>query len=74
VWDTAPAAPMFFCAPAADHEDRIASAHHILVLAVGMLGSASDVELRGFAFAGWTSPAQFMYRTVIILYIMALCC
>jgi len=48
---------MFVCAPAADHEDRIASAHQILVSAVGMLGSASDVELRGSAFAGWTSPA-----------------
>ena len=57
MWDTVPAGPMFVCAPAADHEDRIASAHQILVSAVGMLGSASDVELRGSAFAGWTSPA-----------------
>jgi len=57
VWDIAPAAPMFVCAPAADHEDRIAFAHQILVPAVGMLGSESAVELRGSAFAGWTSPA-----------------
>jgi hypothetical protein len=28
-----------------------------------MLGSVSAVELQGSAFAGWTSPAQFMYRT-----------
>jgi hypothetical protein len=52
-----PAVPMFACAPAADHEDRIAFVHQILVLAVGMLGSASAVELRGSAFAGWMSPA-----------------
>jgi len=64
---------MFACVPAADHEGRIAFAHQILVSGVGKLGSASAAELRGSAFAGWTSPAQFMYRTMI-LYIMALCC
>jgi hypothetical protein len=57
---------MFACVPAADHEDRIVFVHQILVLAVGMLGSASAVELQGSAFAGWTSPAQFMYRTMIL--------
>jgi len=64
---------MFACVPAADHEGRIAFVHHILVSAVGKLGSVSAAELRDSASAGWTSPARFMYRTMI-LYIVALCC
>jgi hypothetical protein len=36
---------MFACVPAADHEDRTASVHHILASAVEMLGSAIAVEV-----------------------------
>lgn len=42
---TVPAEPMFACVPAADHEDRTASVHHILASAVEMLGSAIAVEV-----------------------------